>query len=51
MICHDKTLVELAEKRPRTEAELHGITGLGAVKIERYGAAFLETIGREADAG
>ena len=51
MICHDKTLVELSEKRPRSEQELHGITGLGAVKIERYGAAFLETIAREGDGG
>jgi ATP-dependent DNA helicase RecQ len=47
LICHDKTLIELSEKRPRTEAELHGITGLGTTKIARYGAALLEAIGRE----
>jgi ATP-dependent DNA helicase RecQ len=44
VICHDKTLAELAAKRPATEAGLHDITGLGASKIKRYGAAFLETI-------
>ncbi|MDZ4843536.1 MAG: DNA helicase RecQ [Hyphomicrobium aestuarii] len=48
MICHDKTLVELADKRPASEAELHGITGFGAVKIARYGAAFLATIAKGA---
>ena len=46
VICHDKTLVELATKRPAHEADLHGITGLGARKIERYGAAFLGTIAK-----
>jgi ATP-dependent DNA helicase RecQ len=44
VICHDTTLLELAEKRPEDEAGLHGITGLGASKIKRYGKAFLETI-------
>src|SRR5690606_40250118 len=44
VICHDKTLAELAAKRPANEDDLHGITGLGARKIERYGKAFLETI-------
>jgi ATP-dependent DNA helicase RecQ len=46
VICHDKTLVELATQRPADEASLHGITGLGASKIKRYGKAFLETIAR-----
>lgn len=46
VICHDKTLAELATQRPADEAGLHGITGLGASKIRRYGKAFLETIGR-----
>jgi ATP-dependent DNA helicase RecQ len=44
VICHDKTLAELASKRPSAEAGLHTITGLGASKIKRYGAALLETI-------
>ncbi len=44
VIAQDRTLIELAEKRPKTEAELHDITGLGASKIKRYGASFLETI-------
>jgi len=44
VICHDKTLVELAAKRPQSEAALGDITGLGASKIKRYGAALLATI-------
>jgi ATP-dependent DNA helicase RecQ len=46
VICHDKTLVELATQRPSDEDGLHGITGLGASKIKRYGKAFLDTIAR-----
>ena len=44
VICHDRTLIELAEQRPVTEAALHGITGLGASKVKRYGKALLSTI-------
>ncbi|MGE0024835.1 MAG: DNA helicase RecQ [Hyphomicrobium sp.] len=46
VICHDKTLAELASRRPADEEGLHGITGLGASKIKRYGTAFLEAIAR-----
>ncbi len=44
VICHDRTLTELAEKQPRSLAALNDITGLGASKIAKYGQAFLETI-------
>jgi ATP-dependent DNA helicase RecQ len=44
VICHDRTLVELAEKRPQTLAALADITGLGASKIKRYGGAMLDTL-------
>jgi len=46
VVAQDRTLIELAEKRPATEAALHDILGLGASKIARYGTAFLETISR-----
>jgi ATP-dependent DNA helicase RecQ len=46
VICHDRTLVELAQKRPASEAALGDIIGLGVRKIARYGAALLEVIGR-----
>ncbi len=40
----DRTLIEMAERRPSTLDEMAGITGVGAKKLERYGAAFLEVI-------
>ena len=45
VIFHDRTLAELAQKRPASDAELHGITGLGDRKIARYGAGLVEVIG------
>jgi ATP-dependent DNA helicase RecQ len=44
IICTDVTLAELASARPKDEAALHNITGLGNSKIARYGAALLTTI-------
>ncbi len=40
----DRTLIEMAERRPQTPDEMMGITGVGAKKLESYGAAFLEVI-------
>jgi ATP-dependent DNA helicase RecQ len=40
----DKTLIEMAEKRPTTLDEMIGISGIGARKLESYGKAFLEVI-------
>lgn len=44
VICHDKTLVELATVRPATLDALSSIIGLGASKIKRYGADFIDVI-------
>ena len=46
VICHDKTLVDLAAKRPSSLADLKGISGLGDVKIKRFGDRLLECIRR-----
>ncbi len=46
VICHDRTLAELAAKRPKDEAGLAGITGLGTRKIARYGGPFIAVIAR-----
>jgi ATP-dependent DNA helicase RecQ len=40
----DRTLIEMAEKKPATHDQMAGITGVGAKKLESYGAAFLEVI-------
>jgi ATP-dependent DNA helicase RecQ len=44
VIFHDRTLLELAEKRPQSTDALADITGLGERKIARYGDAVLEVI-------
>ena len=44
VIFNDKTLIEMAEKRPQTVDALARISGVGAKKLERYGNAFLEVI-------
>ncbi|HEY8352082.1 MAG TPA: RQC domain-containing protein, partial [Sphingomonadales bacterium] len=49
VIFHDRTLAELAARRPRSTAELMGIPGVGETKIARYGAAFLEVIASHED--
>lgn len=40
----DKTLIEMAEKRPANLDQMAQISGVGAKKLETYGAAFLEVI-------
>lgn len=44
VIFHDTTLMALAKKRPQTLAEMAGITGIGAYKLQQYGDTFLKII-------
>ncbi|MCO5145091.1 MAG: DNA helicase RecQ [Aquamicrobium sp.] len=44
VIFHDRTLLELAAARPASEDEMARIAGVGAAKLARYGADFLEVI-------
>ncbi len=44
VILHDSTLAELARRRPRSLGELAGIAGIGARKLERYGAPLLDVV-------
>ncbi len=44
VIAHDRTLVELAARKPATLGELAGIHGLGPSRIENYGEGFLSVI-------
>ena len=41
---------ELAAKKPLSAGALHGITGLGEVKIARYGSVIVEVMLRVAGA-
>jgi ribonuclease D len=44
VIFHDRTLGEMAARRPRSVAELAAVPGVGEVKLAHYGEAFLEVI-------
>ena len=44
IVFNDRTLIEMAETRPATLDDMARISGVGAKKLERYGAAFLEVI-------
>jgi ATP-dependent DNA helicase RecQ len=48
VIFNDRTLIEMAEQRPMTLDDMAQITGVGATKLERYGAGFLQVITGEA---
>ena len=43
----DRSLAEMAARRPTTREELLGCHGVGAAKLERYGDAFLAAIAGE----
>ncbi|CUH79836.1 DNA helicase RecQ [Tropicibacter naphthalenivorans] len=49
VIFPDKTLIEMAEKRPANLDQMARISGIGAKKLERYGAAFLEVLNGAAE--
>jgi ATP-dependent DNA helicase RecQ len=44
VILHDSTLLELARKRPTDLMQMNGISGVGAKRLERYGAALLRLV-------
>jgi ATP-dependent DNA helicase RecQ len=44
VIFHDRTLQEMADRRPRTIGDLHDIYGVGAKKAADFGDAFLDAV-------
>ncbi len=50
VVAHDRTLVELVKKRPRTLGDLAGVHGFGPSRIEQYGEGFLRIIHGSAEA-
>lgn len=44
VIFHDATLAEIARRRPQSLADLQGINGIGAKKLEAYGADVLRVV-------
>ena len=44
VIFHDSTMMQLVMHRPKNRAQLAQISGIGAQKLERYGAALLDVL-------
>jgi ATP-dependent DNA helicase RecQ len=44
VILPDRSLLDMARRKPATSAEMAGIHGVGEAKLARYGEAFLEVI-------
>ncbi len=44
IVFSDKTLKDLSSKTPQNKEEMLAVHGIGEVKFERYGKAFLETL-------
>ncbi len=49
VIFHDSTLRELASRRPRSDAELRDISGIGEQKLERFGQDFIAVIQEQSE--
>lgn len=47
LIFHDSTLLAMAEFKPRTPEQMRQLSGVGEVKVERYGLEFLKVITEE----
>ncbi len=50
MVFSDATLRDMCDKMPRTPGELLHVSGVGTVKQERYGGAFLKLINEQGQA-
>ncbi|MDO6799008.1 DNA helicase RecQ [Shimia thalassica] len=49
IIFNDRTLIEMAEKRPCSLDDMAGVAGIGAKKLASYGEEFLNVINSEAE--
>ena len=46
-VLHDSSLHEIASLQPDNLTALRGVSGVGATKLDRYGAAILEVVKTE----
>jgi ATP-dependent DNA helicase RecQ len=44
VVCHDRTLREVAAAKPRSVEQLAGVHGMGPARIESFGARLLEVV-------
>jgi ATP-dependent DNA helicase RecQ len=49
IVFSDRTLAELAVRRPRSLTAFQDVRGVGPMKLERYGARFLDAISKADD--
>jgi len=49
IVFSDRTLAELAVRRPRSLSALQSVRGVGPMRLERYGARFLDAISKADD--
>jgi ATP-dependent DNA helicase RecQ len=47
----DKTLIDMARRKPATAAEMSGVHGVGEAKLRQYGEVFLDVIRRHRAVG
>jgi ATP-dependent DNA helicase RecQ len=47
VVLHDKTIDAIARERPRSAADLSGISGIGPAKLAAYGEAILKVLSAE----
>jgi superfamily II DNA helicase RecQ len=46
VILHDRTLEEIARRKPRTKGELAGVSGIGPLRLDGYGDEILAVVER-----
>jgi ATP-dependent DNA helicase RecQ len=44
LVFADKSLIDMARRKPKTPAEMRQVHGMGEVKLAQYGHVFLEVI-------
>jgi ATP-dependent DNA helicase RecQ len=44
VVCHDRTLIEIARARPKSRIELGAVHGMGPARIGAYGDVFLRAV-------
>ncbi|MFO0682271.1 MAG: ATP-dependent DNA helicase RecQ [Sandaracinus sp.] len=45
VVCHDRTLVEIARAKPKSRIELGAVHGMGPARLSSYGDVFLQAVG------
>ena len=46
VVFHDRTLAEIAARKPGDRTDLASISGIGPAKLERYADEILEIVGQ-----